>query len=88
MSTRSWTAIGLLCLANFAAFFIAALILGGDAVSGKTEGGRFFLANHGRFTEVSRITFIYSRYHAVSLFITHPLGFLAAWRLKVAKDRR
>ena len=88
MSTRTWTVIGILCLANFIAFFIAAMILGGDALNGKTEGGRFFLADHGTLTEVSRVTFVYSRYHAMSLFITTPIAFLAAWRVKVARDRR
>ena len=87
MNARSWTVVGVACLANFVVFLIAALALGGDAFNGKVEGGRYFLANHGKVTEVSREIFDYSRYHTMSLFITHPLAFLAAWRAKVARDR-
>jgi hypothetical protein len=29
-------------------FVVVALILGGDAMNGKAEGGKFFLANHGK----------------------------------------
>jgi len=68
-------------------FFVVALILGGDAMNGKAEGGKFFLANHGKLTEVSRETFVYSRYHVLSLLITHPIAFLAAWKAKAARRR-
>jgi len=87
VTARSWTVVGSACLANFAVFFIVALTLGGDAINGKAEGGRYFLANHGKLTEVSREIYDYSRYHAISLFITHPIAFLAGWRAKVAQDR-
>ena len=87
MNERSWTVLGVACMANFAVFFIVALAIGGDAFNGKAEGGRYFLANHGKLTEVSRAVYDYSRYHTMSLFITHPLAFLAAWRAKVARDR-
>jgi hypothetical protein len=87
VSTRSWTVIGVTCLANFVVFFITAVTLGGDAINGKAEGGRFFLGNHGKLPEVSRETFNYSRYHAWSLIITHPMAFVAAWRAKVARYR-
>jgi len=87
VSTRTWTVVGVFCLANFVVFVVVALIIGGDALNGKAEGGKFFLANHGKLTEVSRETFVYSRYHSLSLFITHPIFFLAAWRAKSAKER-
>lgn len=87
MNGRSWTIVAVVCLANFAAFFIAAVVLGGDAINGRAEGGRCFLASHGKLTEVSREIYVYSRYHAISLWITHPLAFLAAWRAKAAKER-
>ena len=59
-AARSWTVIGVVCIANFVVFFLTALMLGGDAINGKAEGGRFFLANHGKLTEVSRATSIYT----------------------------
>jgi hypothetical protein len=88
VTERSWTAIVFACLANFVVFVVVAIMLGGDALGGKTEGGRYFLANHGRLTEVSATAFAYSRYHALSIFITHPIAFVAAWRGRATRTRR
>lgn len=63
-------------LLNFAAFFVVAVKLGGDAVNGHETAGRYFLASHGKMTEVSRNVFLYSKMHVYSLFITHPLAIL------------
>jgi hypothetical protein len=68
----------LIGLANFVAFAVVALWLGGDAINGKCESGHFYLANHGKYTEVSEAAFNYSRWHALSLIITHPLAMAAA----------
>jgi hypothetical protein len=68
-------------IVNFAIFWFAALYLGGDAISGKVVDGHFFLSNHGHLTEVSQSVFTYSRWHVLSVFVTHPLGMLCAWRL-------
>jgi hypothetical protein len=70
-----------LALLNFSAFWIAAVYLGGDAVNGKTDNGHFFLMSHGRYTEVSADLFTYSKWHAYSLWLTHPLAFVAAYWL-------
>lgn len=51
--------------------------IGGDAVNGKAEGGKYFVANHGKYTEVSRETFEYSRRHVYSVWFTHLVGMLA-----------
>jgi len=66
-------AVGLL---NFASFAVSCAILGGDAVSGKIVGGRYYLGSHGRLTEVTREKFRYSQAHAISVFITYPLAIL------------
>jgi hypothetical protein len=55
-------------------FVAVASLLGGDATNGKIANGHFFLANHGKLTEVSEGVFRYSLWHARSLFITHPLA--------------
>jgi hypothetical protein len=70
-------AVFLGCVANFAAFFTASLALGGDAVAGKAEGGRYFLSSKGRLTEVSQGVWEYSLLHVRSLWVTHPLSVLA-----------
>lgn len=66
---------------NFASFIIMALILGGDAVNGKSDGQRYYLGSHGHYTEVSQSTFEYSRLHTYRVWITHPLIFLGAGSL-------
>jgi hypothetical protein len=58
-------------------FVVIALIIGGDAISGHETAGHYYLANHGKLTEVSRMVFVYSKIHATSLVITHPLAMIA-----------
>jgi hypothetical protein len=79
-------AVGI-ALFNFLLFWVAAVYLGGDAVNGKTDKGRFFLMSHGRYTEVSADLFTYSKWHAYSLWLTHPLAFVAAYVLLRGKGR-
>ena len=66
-----------IALGNFLVFFAVAVVIGGDAVNGHAEAGRFFLASHGKLTETTQAVFTYSRLHVYSLWITHPLGMLA-----------
>src|ERR1700745_2745283 len=59
------TVVGLL---DFVTFLIGASYLGGDAVNGKIDGGRYYLYGpyHGMkaYHEVSQAVFEYSRWHA------------------------
>jgi hypothetical protein len=71
----------LLALVNFAAFFCIALLIGGDALNGHSDAGHYYLNNHGRLTEVSRAVFTYSKWHAISVLVTHPLAILCGWLL-------
>jgi hypothetical protein len=73
---------------NFFLYFIVAVSIGGDAVNGKTEGGKFYLGEHGRFTEVSQSVFEYSRYHTYSVWMTHPLAMLGAYLLVTDKKKK
>jgi hypothetical protein len=66
MSNRVLKIVGFLGALNFGAFLAVDFILGGDALNGKVEGGRYYLGNHGTFTEVSHAVFIYSACHACS----------------------
>jgi len=79
-------AILLIAMLNFFAFWYGALILGGDAVNGKEEGGRFFLGSHGKYTEVTEGVYRYSRFHVLSLWVTHSLGMVAGFILLWRKD--
>lgn len=72
---KKWALIVfIVAVVNFVAFLIGAAKLGGDAVNGKTEDGRYYVADHGKLTEVSHAAFTYSRIHCYTLFITHPLA--------------
>ena len=70
---------GAIALLNFFSFLVACLLLGGDALNGHVEAGRYFLSNHGKLTEVTSEIFRYSQLHGASLFITHPLAMLMGW---------
>ena len=86
-STRmSWKTSYRICFAlfflgwlNFLVFWCAAVALGGDAVSGKTAAGHYYLSSHGHLTEVSGQVFTYSLVHTYAVFITLPLVLLAGF---------
>ena len=65
-------------MANFVVFFVVALLIGGDAVNGHQTDGHYFVANHGRYTEVSYPVFLYSRIHVYTLFCSWPFVMIAA----------
>ena len=66
-------------IVNFLAYCLMAAHLGGDAINGKMAAGHFYLANHGRYTEVSEAVFNYSRWHTYGVWVTHPLAFIAVY---------
>jgi hypothetical protein len=75
---------------NFLTFLAGAIYLGGDAVNGKVEDGRYYLfgvrTESGRkvYTEVTEPVFNYSRWHVYSIFVTWPLVMAAGF----ASNRR
>jgi hypothetical protein len=64
---------------NFVIFVIVAVAIGGDAVNGKAVGGHYYLASHGKLTEVSEAVYTYSLWHVRSLLVTHPLAILTGY---------
>jgi hypothetical protein len=73
---------------NFVAFWHVSVSIGGNAVSGKVEDGRYFVSSRGRLTEVSEATWRYSYAHKASIWITHPLGALGCLLLYWADRER
>jgi hypothetical protein len=61
-------------LLNGIIFWHVAVYLGGNAISGKIEHGRYYLSSHGKLTEVSPAIWQYSYAHTISTWITHPLA--------------
>lgn len=70
-SKRIFYSTLIIAAVNFALFFLIALAIGGDAVNGKTEGGKYYLANHGKYTEVSPVLYWYSFIHVITVLCTH-----------------
>lgn len=66
----------IVAIVNFVTYAVIASIIGGDAMNGYAAGGHYFLGNKGHFTEVSRGLWEYSKWHTVSIFVTHPLAFI------------
>ena len=85
---RSLIAICVVCCLNFVVFFVVAVKIGGDAVNGKITGGHFYLAEHGKLTEVSEAIFTYSLWHVRSLMVTHPLAILTGYLVKIEQRER
>ena len=81
-------ALVILGTANFLVFVVIAFLIGGDAFNGKAVGDHFFVANHGKLTEVSAAIFKYSLWHVWSIFITSPLMMLACLLLNRHRGRK
>jgi hypothetical protein len=70
---------------NFIWFAFESSLLGGDALNGFVKDGRYYLSNHGIYTEVTKTIWYYSKLHAESLFITHPLAILGLAYLGISR---
>ena len=64
-------------IANFVVFVAISEYLGGDAINGKHEQGRYFLGGKNTYTEVSRAVWIYSKTHVIAVWVTHILTIAA-----------
>lgn len=75
---------------NFTIFEATAGFAGGRAAIGKIERGRFYVGNHGSYTEVSEAFFDYSRIHGYSIWVTHPatMGSMVLLGLRKAKAEK
>lgn len=70
---------------NLILFLAGTFYFGGDAINGRTEGGRYFLWGYHNGTkdyiEVSRTVFEYSKWQAYSVVVSSTLMILAAMAL-------
>jgi hypothetical protein len=67
----------LISLLNGVAFFVHVSVLGGSAMNGRIENGKYYVGEHGRYTEVSATAFERSRWHERSAIATTALMLLA-----------
>ena len=79
------------CVLNFAVFLAGTFYLGGNAIRGKIEAGRYYVwgYHHGinGYVQVSRAAFNYSKWHANSVIITWPFMILACFTYERFKRR-
>jgi len=72
--------LALVVVINFVTFLVVGHWLGGSAWNGKVEAGKFFLADHGRYTEVTEGVYWYSWWHtmiaSIGLLLGMPVAFL------------
>ena len=73
---------------NFLIFWHVSVYIGGNAVSGKVDNGKYFVSSHGDLTEVTASTWQYSYAHTVSTWITHPLAFVGWFLLYLTSPNR
>lgn len=63
----------LLTFLDVISFLAANVYFGGDALSGTTSAGRFYVRSHGLLTEVSQTVFVYSKWHERSVWLLFVL---------------
>jgi hypothetical protein len=76
---------------NLWAFVAVAFVLGGEALNGRVDDGRYYLSNvsDGKLTvEVSQAVWAYSYVHGVSVIGSHAAMFLAIPVLWLTGDLR
>jgi len=63
---------------NFGVWGIVNSVIHGDAINGKIELGKYYVAMKGRHTEVSRGVYLYSFVHTCTNFVLFPATILSA----------
>jgi hypothetical protein len=72
-----WRALFIIGFVNFLVCAAVGFVIGGDAVAGHRAEGHFYVADHGKLTEVSEAVWLYSRAHVFSLWVTQPVALVA-----------
>ena len=73
--SKLYFVVVLLALLNFFLFEVGSFYIGGDAVNGKVENGKYYVWGYQHhdgvkgFHEVSRAVFSYSRWHVYSVIV-------------------
>ena len=82
---RICNVVAVICIANWFAWALISFFVGGTALNGKVDGGKYFFLNHSRYIEVSSNVFEYSRAHGYAAFTGLGVGVLAAITKTLAK---
>ena len=80
-----WNALGWIIILGF---FVFSAVIGGSAGLGYQEGERYFVGNHGDYTEVSQTIWKISSVLEILFWIFIPLEFLGSWILEKLQKRK
>ena len=64
--------LSIFAVANFIIYAVVGELIGGYSLNGREIDGRYFLGSHGRLTEASQAVYLYSFWHAISIFVSWP----------------
>jgi hypothetical protein len=75
-------------IASLVVFVVVTIIIGGDAINGKTEGGHYYLYLQGHLNEVSSSIWHFDRTFTIFIMIVSPLSALGGTVLKAMSRKR
>src|SRR4051812_26095174 len=87
VSTKVFIVLAVLAPFNFLLYAVIADNIGGDAINGKVDAGRYYLGSHGQYTEVSRAVFTYSKFHTYAVWANYLLFFISGAVLEIRRRR-
>lgn len=61
---------------NAVAFVVTTIVLGGSALAGKVDGGKYYVGEHGQYTEVSQEVWTLSLYQGYSYYAVPGVVFV------------
>ena len=86
---RAAVALFLVAFVNFVWFAVGVTIAGGHALDGGTVvDGRYYFDNNGTPVQVTRFAWNYTYFHAISVFVTQPLGIFGTAAFLMFANRR
>ena len=74
------------CITIILLFFLFSMIVGGNAGLGYEENGKYFVGNHGDFTEVSEAVWVTSCVLEVLFWISLPLTIISEYFIAKYKN--
>lgn len=66
---------------NFVWYIAEASVMGGIAALERSTNGRYYVSNHGQYTEVSESAWRRNLLHGTTVLVTHPLALVGGWYL-------
>ena len=75
------------CIMLILSFFIFSMIVGGNAGLGYEENGKYFVGNHGDFSEVSETVWVISYVLEMLFWISVPLTIISEYFIVKFKEK-